>query len=77
MSRRPAQELELTDATGRSTGRTWSHCTFRWETPAILTGEVAESYVEGGDTVVVVVGTRAMVMLTALPIFTLTPAAGS
>jgi hypothetical protein len=35
-----------------------------------------ESYVEGGDAVVVVGGTRAMVMLTVLPIFTWTPAAG-
>ena len=33
-------------------------------------------YVEGGDAVVVVGGTREIVMLTELPIFTWTPAAG-
>ena len=40
---------------------------------------LTESYVGGGDAVVVVVvvlGTRAIVMLTALPIFIRTPAAG-
>ena len=43
------------------------------------TANLTESYVGGGDAVVVVVvvlGTRAMVMLTALPIFTRIPAAG-
>ena len=40
------------------------------------TANLTESYVGGGDAVVVVVGTRAIVMLTALPIFTRTPAAG-
>ena len=38
--------------------------------------QIAESYVGGGDMVVVVVGTREIVMLTALPIFTWIPAAG-